>query len=76
MKALFYEIEPYRIQVDGIAMTVIPMTDGVYRICANQRKIADLYPEITATGIYWNAFGQMSPRLAEEIGKQIYACEI
>lgn len=76
MKAFFYEIEPYQIRAAGIAMTVVPMNDGVYRICENEKKIADLYPEITAAGIYWNAFGQLSPSLAEEIGSKIYACEI
>ena len=76
MKAFFYEIEPYHIQAAGVALTVVPMTDGVYRICENEKKIADLYPEITAAGIFWNAFGQVSPRLAEEIGSQICACEI
>jgi hypothetical protein len=76
MKAFFHEIEPYHIQADGTALTVIPMTDGVYRVCNNERKIADLYPEITAAGIYWNAFGLLSLRLAEEIGSQIYSCEI
>lgn len=76
MKASFYEIEPYHIQVYGIALTIIPMEDGVYRVQRQDKCIADVYPEITAVGIYWNSFGRISPMLAEEIGNRIYACEI
>jgi hypothetical protein len=52
------------------------MEDGVYRVQHSEKRIADLYPEITTAGIYWNGFGQVSPRLAEDIGRQIFACEI
>ncbi|WP_449437011.1 hypothetical protein [Pedobacter steynii] len=76
MKAFYYEIEPYAIRAYGYELTVLPMNDGVYRVFSEGNQIADLYPEITDAGIYWNGFGHLSPRLAEEIGIQIFACEI
>ena len=76
MKAFYFDIEPYKICVSGMPLTVLPMEDGVYRVCCKKKVLADLYPEITAVGIYWNGFGQISPLLAEEIGLEIYACEI
>jgi len=76
MKAFYFDIEPYQIQVSGMPLTVLPMQDGIYRVCYQKQILAELYPEITAAGIYWNSFGQISPLLAEEIGKEIYSCEI
>lgn len=76
MKAFYSDIEPYAIQASGMRLTVLPMEDGVYRVCHFGKLLADLYPEITAAGIYWNGFGQLQPWLAEEIGEQIYAFEI
>ena len=76
MKAFYYEIEPYHIQACGMRLTVVPMEDGVYRICHREKVLANLYPEITAAGICWNGFGQLPLWLVEEIGKQIYACEV
>lgn len=76
MKAFYYDIEPYQIQASGMQLTVLPMEDGVYRVCHDKKVLADLYPEITAAGIYWNGFGQISLRFAEEIGQRIYDCEI
>jgi len=76
MKAFYNEIEPYCIQASGSELTVVPMTDGTYRVIKNGEFAADLYPEITAAGVYWNGFGLLSAGLAEEIGLQIYAHEI
>ncbi|HKG06678.1 MAG TPA: hypothetical protein VKB19_09490 [Pedobacter sp.] len=76
MKTFYYDIEPYQIQASGMQLTVLPMEDGVYRVCHGGEILAVLYPEITAAGIYWNGFGQIPLRFAEEIGQQIYACEI
>ena len=76
MKAFYDDIAPYQIRASGMQLTVLPMEDGVYRVCHDKKVLADLYPEITATGIYWNGFGQLPMWLAEEIGQQIYACEI
>lgn len=76
MKSFYNDIEPYRIMASGMCLTVLPMNDGVYRVCHHGKVLADLYPEITAAGVYWNGFGQLKPWLAEEIGKQIYAFEI
>jgi hypothetical protein len=76
MKGRYYEIEPYQIRVSGMPLTVFPMDDGVYKVCAQHEVLAHLYPEITAAGIYWNAFGQIKASMAEEIGLEIYACEI
>lgn len=76
MKAFYADIEPYNIQASGMRLTVLPMEDGVYRVCHYGKVLADLYPEITAAGIYWNGFGQLQPWLAEEIGEQIYLFEI
>lgn len=76
MKELYFDIAPYCIRASGLDLTVLLMNDGVYRVFNENRVIADLYPEITAAGIYWNGFGQLSPRLAEEIGALIYACEV
>ena len=76
MKAFYYDIEPYKIQASGMSFTVLPMEDGTYRVCHSGKVLADLYPEITAAGIYWNGFGQLPLWFAEEIGQQIYACEI
>lgn len=76
MKAFYNEIEPYSIHASGLDLTVVPMTDGVYRVLNGGGFLADLYPEITAVGIYWNGFGQLSTGLADEIGSQIYAHEV
>jgi len=76
MKAFYDDIEPYQISVAGKNLTVLPMEDGVYRVCHKEKILADLYPEITAAGIFWNGFGQLPPWLAQEIGHEIYACEI
>ena len=76
MKALFYEIEPYKIQASGMELTVLPMEDGIYRICRSGKVLADLYPEITAVGIFWNGFGVLPVWLADEIGQEIYDYEI
>jgi hypothetical protein len=76
MKTFFYEIEPYKIKASGMKLSVLPMEDGVYRVCHSGKVLADLYPEITAAGIFWNGFGQLPLWLAEEIGQQINACEI
>ena len=76
MKTFFYEIAPYQIQASGMRLTVLPTEDGVYRIIQGGKLVADLYPEITAAGIFWNGFGQLPVRVAEEIGQQIYAHEI
>jgi hypothetical protein len=76
MKSLFYDIAPYHILVFGKPIKVLPMEDGVYRVYRKGKMIADLYPEITATGIYWNAFGQLSAAVADEIGTAIYAFEV
>ena len=76
MKAFYYDIEPYQIHASGMQLTVLPMEDGVYRVCHSGKIMADLYPEITAAGICWNGFGQLPMWLAEEIGQQIYAFEI
>lgn len=71
-------MEPYQINVSGMLLKVFPMDDGTYRICsaADGKSLADLYPDITAAGIYWNGFGQISALLAEQIGLSIYAHEI
>lgn len=66
MKAFYDDIEPYQIHASGMQLIVLPMEDGVYRVC-HSGKMADLYPEITAAGIYWNGFGQLLVCLAEEI---------
>ena len=76
MKAFYYDIEPYIIQASGMSLMVLPMEDGVYRISQFGKLLADLYPEITAAGVYWNGFGQLPIWLAEEIGQQIFAREI
>lgn len=76
MKAFYYDIEPYDIQASGMSLMVLPMEDGVYRISHFGKLLADLYPEITAAGVYWNGFGQLPIWLAEEIGQQICAREI
>lgn len=76
MKSFYYEIDPYSIHASGFDLTVIPMTDGVYRVLNGRGFVADLYPEITSTGVYWNGFGMLSAGLAEEIGSQIYAHEV
>lgn len=76
MKAFYNHIEPYKISASGLQLTVLPLDDGVYRVCHKNSVLADLYPEITAAGIYWNGFGQLPPWLAEEIGEEIYACEV
>ncbi|MEJ2880457.1 hypothetical protein [Pedobacter sp. GR22-6] len=76
MKTFFHEIEPYQIQASGMRLSVLPMEDGVYRVSHGNKLLADLYPEITAAGIFWNGFGQLPVRVAEEIGQQIYAHEI
>lgn len=76
MASLYYNIDPYAIQIEGLTLTVLLMDDGVYRVQLPDEHIADIYPEITATGIYWNSFGQITPGLAEEIGRQIWACEV
>jgi hypothetical protein len=76
MKALYYDIGPYAIQASGMQLNVLPMEDGVYRVSHSGKVLADLYPEITAAGMYWNGFGQVQPWLAEEIGEQIYLFEI
>lgn len=76
MKAFYYDMEPYQINVSGMPLMVFPMNDGTYRVNYGQKNLADLYPEITAAGIYWNGFGQIPPSLAEEIGQSIYAYEI
>lgn len=69
-------MEPYQINVSGMPLVVFPMNDGTYRVSDGKQSLADLYPEITAAGIYWNGFGQIPASLAEEIGQSIYACEI
>jgi len=71
-------MEPYQINVSGMPLMVFPLNDGTYRICSEEagESLADLYPEITAAGIYWNGFGQISAALAEQIGHSIYAHEI
>lgn len=76
MKSFYYEIEPYSIHASGFDLTVVPMTDGAYRVLYAGEFVGDLYPEITAAGVYWNGFGQLSVGLAEEIGSQIYAHEV
>ncbi|MBB5440600.1 hypothetical protein HDC92_004303 [Pedobacter sp. AK017] len=76
MKTFFHAVEPYHIQASGMRLTVLPMEDGVYRVCHRDKVLADLYPEITAAGIFWNGFGQLSVWVAEEIGQQICAHEI
>ena len=76
MKAFYDDIEPYQIRASGMLLTVLPMEDGVYRVCYSGKILADLYPEITDAGICWDGFGQLDLSLAEEIGQQIYACEI
>ena len=76
MKAFFYDIAPYHIVAAGMHLTVLPMEDGVYRVCQYGKILADLYPDITAAGICWNGFGQLPLQLVEEIGREIYACEI
>ena len=76
MKSFYYEIDPYSIHASGFDLTVIPMTDGVYRVLNGRGFVADLYPEITSTGVYWNGFWMLSAGLAEEIGSQIYAHEV
>ncbi|WP_442591375.1 hypothetical protein ACSBL2_09115 [Pedobacter sp. AW31-3R] len=76
MKSLFYEIAAYQLFAAGDDLTVIPMADGVYRICFAGQQIVDLYPEITAAGIYWNGFGLIEPWRAEEIGAAIFAYEV
>lgn len=75
MKSSFYDIEPYQIRASGMRLTALLMEDGVYRVSYDGQIVADLYPEITAAGIYWNGFGQIPLWLAEEIGQEIYACE-
>lgn len=75
MKAFYYDMEPYRMQVSGKDLLVLPMADGVYRVCYRNRLLADLYPEISAGGIYWNGFGLISSVLAQEIGMKICAFE-
>lgn len=71
-------MEPYQIKVSGMPLVVFPLSDGTYQICRGTEgeSLADLYPEITAAGIYWNGFGQISVMLAEQIGLSIYAHEI
>jgi hypothetical protein len=69
-------MEPYQISVSGIPLTVFPMDDGTYKVCREKEILAKLYPEITAVGIYWNGFEQISPMLAEQIGVMIYAHEV
>lgn len=76
MKAFYYDIEPYHIQASGMQLTVVAMEDGVYRVYHCEKVLADLYPEITAAGICWNGFGQLPLWFVEEIGQQIYACEV
>lgn len=76
MKTFFDNIEPYRIHASGMQLIVLPMEDGIYRVCHSGNILADLYPEITAAGIYWNGFGLVPLWLAEEIGQKIHACEI
>jgi zona occludens toxin (predicted ATPase) len=76
MKTFFHEIAPYQIHATGMRFTVLPMEDGVYRVIQEGKLVADLYPEITAAGIFWNGFGQVPIQVADEIGKQIYAHEI
>lgn len=75
MASLFYDIEPYVIQTNGMELIIFPLEDGVYRVEFQGKRLADLYPEITASGIHWNGFGQVSQKLAEKIGRQIYASE-
>ena len=75
MKALFFDMDPYDIRVSGMHLLVLPMADGAYRVYYRKRVIADLYPEISAAGIYWNGFGLISPLLAEQIGLRIYGFE-
>lgn len=69
-------MEPYQIDVSGMPLVVLPMNDGTYRVIRGNENLADLYPEITAAGIYWNGFGQISALLADEIGQSIYAHKI
>lgn len=69
-------MEPYQINVSGMPLMVFPLNDGTYRISQGKENFAELYPEITAAGIYWNGFGQIPASLAEEIGQSIYAYEI
>ena len=76
MKAFYDEIEPYKIKASGMQLTVLPMEDGVYRVCDKNKVLADLYPEITAVGVFWNGFGQLPLWFVEEIGEQICSCEI
>ena len=76
MKTLFHEIDSYNIRAFGLRLHVQPMEDGVYRISQGKKLLADLYPEITAAGIFWNGFGQLPVQVAEEIGQQIFAREI
>jgi hypothetical protein len=76
MKSFYYEIEPYSIHASGYDLTVVPLTDGAYRVINPGGFVADLYPEITAAGIFWNGFGLLSAGLADEIGSQIYAYEV
>jgi len=76
MKAFFFDMEPYHVRVSGMNLLVLPMADGVYRVCYGKQVLANLYPEITAAGVYWNGFGMISPLLAEQIGLEIYAAEL
>lgn len=76
MKAFYHDIAPYLIRVSDRLLAVLPMEDGVYRVIDDETILADLFPEITANGICWNSFGQLPVCLADEIGQQIYACEI
>lgn len=76
MKAFYDDIAPYKISACGTQLMVLPMEGGVYRVYQSGKVLADLYPEITAAGIFWNGFGQLPLWFAEEIGQQIYACEI
>ncbi|MHA4893766.1 hypothetical protein ACXZ1K_03365 [Pedobacter sp. PWIIR3] len=76
MAAFYHTIDPYYIKIEDRVLTVLPLEDGVYRVQQDEMPVADLYPEITAAGVYWNGFGQISAGLADEIGSQIYAWEI
>ena len=75
MKAFFFDMDPYDIRVSGMHLLVLPMVDGAYRVYYRKRVLADLYPEISATGIHWNGFGLITPLLAEQIGLRICAFE-
>jgi hypothetical protein len=66
----------YTIEVFHMHLDVLPMKSGFYKVFYQKDLLVDLFPEITASGTYWNGYGRISPLLAEEIGIEISASEI